>query len=104
MTSERISDEQLAECMEYATHEADMSGNAARVNPDHVDDARFYRNLEAALTELQSFRAREAEVEAKLAKVREQLLEPVPLGSSWMREWDKRLTRMLAILDGDNDE
>ncbi|MDJ1371757.1 hypothetical protein [Gulosibacter molinativorax] len=60
MSSERITDERLAECMEYATHEADMAGNAARVNPDHVDDARFYRNLEAALAELQAFRAREA--------------------------------------------
>lgn len=45
--------------------------------------------------------ARADAAEAKLAKVREQLLEPVPLGSSWMREWDKRLTRMLAILDGE---
>lgn len=101
--------ERIRELEEGREMEQDMLRNAAarilELEQALEDSAARFRLLDANRSDAAAAMATRAEVaEARLDKIRAELLEPVRLGSNVMREWDTRIVRILAILDGETDD
>lgn len=72
--------------------ECDHAGKSAM---DHETDLHMKQRGRAVRAEMRAETA-----EARLDKIRAEVLDPVPLGAPAARAIDKKMTRILAILDG----